>query len=757
MTEKEARAFYDVNRIKDVPIDEVCRSLGITFTKRSGTRAMCMLRSERTASAQIYFETNSFYDYGANVGGDVIDLVRAVKGYSFQEAVQYLADEFGIANENERGGDRPKGSAGMSARQYEKIGISPDKATDNFNVDMDRYSRQTTQAFMKKYDMSIWELAKQYPKEYANVIKHRAIPFVAAVRNDYYYKCWETLKYKVAMDNENISDFERISAAESYAGAVESLKREAADIENRQKWLASAIDDKELVRTPQYFRLSPESDMTKIENGIFSFEHGGTISYATLKQGAAADKEQIRYSEVDASAYGAACLSLRVGDVPFAAFFRGSKVNICCYDKDLNKLLSVIDNRDRIARAEALRVGAIISLSEDIGKTLEYHAVRILQDALFDKPPMTYDAVEDYEKDAKGVVVRESLEAINGDERLLADFESEQERTALRATVEEIGGIKSQSEEVGEVQTLNETQARLCDMNRIAADYYADKLFSAEGENALKYLHDRGLNDDTIKKFGIGYAGKGAGAGLIDILRAKGYDNREELIASGLFSRSKNNDGLLAFFRERAVFPVVTPQGNVVAFSGRTIDGDNIKYLNTKETEAFKKGNVLFGLNVAKLSDTRQIIITEGQMDAIALHSAGFDNAVAGLGTALTEEQARLISHYADEVVLAYDADEAGRKATARTVETFKGCDVTIKAVEVTGVKDADEFIQKFGADKFRQLLSNATVYVERQMPDAILIEGGDKELRTQDPPEQDNTKGEEEVHDVMWENEYEL
>ncbi len=256
-----------------------------------------------------------------------------------------------------------------------------------------------------------------------------------------------------------------------------------------------------------------------------------------------------------------------------------------------------------------------------------------------------------------------------------------------------------------------EVRKRTLEINKLSARFFFDTLNSETGKNARGYLRKRGLSDITIKRFGIGYA-PDTWDSLRNHLRSKGFKDAE-MVEAGLCTVGKNNS-VYDFFRERIMFPIIDVRGNVVAFSGRTIGNDSRKYLNTRDTLVFKKSRTLFALNIAKNTSTRQIIIAEGQMDVIALHSAGFTNAVAGLGTALTDEHARMISQYADEVVLAYDSDEAGQKATKRTIETFKNTNLLVRVVNIEGAKDPDEFIQKYGAEHLRELLEkseNSTEY----------------------------------------------
>ncbi|MEG2083154.1 MAG: toprim domain-containing protein, partial [Oscillospiraceae bacterium] len=168
------------------------------------------------------------------------------------------------------------------------------------------------------------------------------------------------------------------------------------------------------------------------------------------------------------------------------------------------------------------------------------------------------------------------------------------------------------------------------------------------------------------------------------------------------------------FFRNRLMFPIIDVRGQVVGFSGRALGEDSRKYVNTSDTPIYKKSRTIYALNIAKSNDSRSIILCEGQMDVIALHRAGFSNAVAACGTALTEEQARMISQYADEVVLAYDSDEAGQKAARRSIEIFKKTDLNVKVLQYDDAKDPDELIVKFGPERLAQLISdagNATEY----------------------------------------------
>ncbi len=259
------------------------------------------------------------------------------------------------------------------------------------------------------------------------------------------------------------------------------------------------------------------------------------------------------------------------------------------------------------------------------------------------------------------------------------------------------------------------SRKRLLEANRQAARFFCQCLNTDAGREARGYLRSRGLSDSTIRRFGIGYAPAGWSE-LRDHLKSQGY-RESELLEAGLCAAGRNGS-VFDFFRNRVMFPVIDIRGNVVAFSGRRLrDQDSPrKYVNTGETPVFKKSSLLFAMNIAKNSGTRSIVLAEGQMDAIAMHQAGVDNAVAALGTALTPEHARLISRYADEVVIAYDSDEAGRKATERAISIFKQTSLAVRVLTIKGAKDADEFIKKYGPEGFRELLQGSDNSIEYQL-----------------------------------------
>ena len=269
-------------------------------------------------------------------------------------------------------------------------------------------------------------------------------------------------------------------------------------------------------------------------------------------------------------------------------------------------------------------------------------------------------------------------------------------------------------------QTPKFERARMFAMNVDAAKYFNRCLFSdnLDAKAALAYfVEQRGLSIATIKHFGLGFAPNSFDA-FSKYMLAKGY-TFEELEAGFLCGKSEKGRYYDAF-RNRIMFPIIDVSGNVIAFGGRVMDDSRPKYKNSSDTPVFKKSRNLFALNFARHSCQEQIILCEGYMDVIALHSAGFENAVATLGTAITSEQARIMSRYTKKVIISYDSDEAGQKAAMRAVKLLSevGLDVTI--LKVNGAKDPDEYIKKFGADKFRQLLSQSKSKFDYNL-DAIL------------------------------------
>ncbi|MBQ7816542.1 MAG: DNA primase, partial [Oscillospiraceae bacterium] len=226
-------------------------------------------------------------------------------------------------------------------------------------------------------------------------------------------------------------------------------------------------------------------------------------------------------------------------------------------------------------------------------------------------------------------------------------------------------------------------------------------------KNARIYLRQRQLSDKTIVNFGLGYASD-SWQDLCSYLKSKGY-TEDELVSAYLAARIEKGH-IYDIFRNRIIFTIIDLSGNVIAFVGRKMGEDKgPKYLNSGDTPVFKKSNGLFALNLAKKSGKDTFILAEGYMDVISLHQAGFNNAIATLGTALTSQQAKLIADYAKNVIIAYDSDEAGQKATRRAMEIFSKEDVAVSILQMDGAKDPDEYIKRFGRDSFEMLLNKSS------------------------------------------------
>lgn len=270
-------------------------------------------------------------------------------------------------------------------------------------------------------------------------------------------------------------------------------------------------------------------------------------------------------------------------------------------------------------------------------------------------------------------------------------------------------------------QSRYRQQERLWALHKEAARFFHSQLYAPIGANALQYATGRGMPKSILTKFGIGYA-PDSWTDLADYLRSKNYTD-QELRDSGLVTVSQKNGNLFDRFRDRLMFPIIDVRGNVIGFGGRIMNSSDksaAKYLNSPETLIFNKRKNLFALNLAKKSKLGYLILVEGYMDAIALHQYGFDCAVASLGTALTEDGANLLSRYTDQVVLIYDGDEAGQNATQRAIPILEKAGLQVKVLKMRDAKDPDEYLKKFGADRFRILLEESANRVEYQL-NAIL------------------------------------
>ena len=249
---------------------------------------------------------------------------------------------------------------------------------------------------------------------------------------------------------------------------------------------------------------------------------------------------------------------------------------------------------------------------------------------------------------------------------------------------------------------------RIYEMNLAAAKFFRQCLFDPViGKAALTYLtENRRLSGSVIKHFGLGYSPDDFGL-LTRHMKNLGF-TEEELTVGFLCGRSQKTGRLFDYFRNRVMFPIIDVSGNIVAFGGRVMDDSKPKYLNTSDTPGFKKSRNLFALNYAKKNCAEQMILCEGYMDVIALHAAGFENAVATLGTAITQEHARIISKYTKSVLISYDMDSAGRAAADKAMRLLSDVEVDVKVLKMTGAKDPDEYIKLYGADRFRQVISRS-------------------------------------------------
>ncbi len=258
-------------------------------------------------------------------------------------------------------------------------------------------------------------------------------------------------------------------------------------------------------------------------------------------------------------------------------------------------------------------------------------------------------------------------------------------------------------------------RSRVLGINRAAARFFYEQLNAdtEEAKAARAYWRGRGLSDSTIRRFGLGYAPNDFSA-MRRHLRGLGF-SEEEMLASGIVKRSEKGNVYDAF-RGRVMTPIFDLRGNVIAFGGRVLGDEKPKYINSPETLVYKKSKAMFALNIAKKEPSRRYILCEGYMDVISLHQAGFNTAVAACGTALTPDQVRMLGEYADEVVLCYDSDEAGQKATARSLGLFAESPVKVSVLNIPGAKDPDEFIKKYGKERFESLLNGTANAIEYKL-----------------------------------------
>ena len=257
-----------------------------------------------------------------------------------------------------------------------------------------------------------------------------------------------------------------------------------------------------------------------------------------------------------------------------------------------------------------------------------------------------------------------------------------------------------------EVREKAEQRAELLEINKQAAQYYYYQLRTEGGKIGYQYLSGRGLSEETMRKFGLGYSDK-FGGGLYTFLKSKGYSD-ERLRESGLFNVDERH-GMYDKFWNRVIFPIMDVNNRVIGFGGRVMGDGKPKYLNSPETKIFDKSRNLYGLNIARTTRKKYLILCEGYMDVISMHQAGFTNAVASLGTALTSGHASLLKRYTQEVLLLYDSDEAGIRAALRGIPILRDAGVSSRVVNLKPNKDPDEFIKNMGAEAFEERLGQAS------------------------------------------------
>ena len=292
-------------------------------------------------------------------------------------------------------------------------------------------------------------------------------------------------------------------------------------------------------------------------------------------------------------------------------------------------------------------------------------------------------------------------------------------------------GIPLPKESEQSVTEQGVSRKRILKMNLEAAKFFRACLFDpAFGKDAMHYLHEeRALPVSAIKHFGLGFAPDSFNL-LTDHMHRLGYKD-DELVAACLCGKSQKNGRTYDYFRNRVMFPIIDPSGNVVGFGGRVMDDSKPKYLNSSETPAFNKRRNLFALNFAKNCCAEKMILCEGYMDVIALHAAGFEFAVATLGTAITPDHARLFSKYTKKVIISYDSDEAGQNAANKAMRILGEVGMDVRVLKMNGAKDPDEYIKRFGADRFRSLLEQSRTGFEHKTEQILskydLTVGSDK------------------------------
>ena len=291
-------------------------------------------------------------------------------------------------------------------------------------------------------------------------------------------------------------------------------------------------------------------------------------------------------------------------------------------------------------------------------------------------------------------------------------FVSKIENLSFRETVEmlaERSGVELPTLENEEDNRLLQLKSKVYQINELTAKFYHENLYKPSAKKAQEYEKKRRLDNNTLKNFLIGYSG--TFNELYLMLKAKGF-TEEEILASSLVNKTQDGK-FIDRFRGRLMFPIQDVRNRVIAFGGRVLDDSKPKYINSPENIVYSKGRHLFGLNVAKRSDLKKIIIVEGYMDAISLHQRGISYAVASLGTAMTEAQGRLLRRSSQQVIIGYDADGAGQAATMRGLEILQGLGCDVRILQIEGAKDPDEFVVKYGPERFEKQVEKAISLVE--------------------------------------------
>ena len=288
----------------------------------------------------------------------------------------------------------------------------------------------------------------------------------------------------------------------------------------------------------------------------------------------------------------------------------------------------------------------------------------------------------------------------------IMEYENYTFSEALKHLADRAGVELPKIEYSREVREKAEQRAELLEINKQAAQYYYYQLRTEGGKIGYQYLSGRGLSEETMRKFGLGYSDK-FGGGLYTFLKSKGYSD-ERLRESGLFNVDERH-GMYDKFWNRVIFPIMDVNNRVIGFGGRVMGDGKPKYLNSPETKIFDKSRNLYGLNIARTTRKKYLILCEGYMDVISMHQAGFTNAVASLGTALTSGHASLLKRYTQEVLLLYDSDEAGIRAALRGIPILRDAGVNSRVVNLKPYKDPDEFIKNMGAEAFEERLGQAS------------------------------------------------